>query len=276
MNIRGKWRRKRNPLKVTIQLKPKMWSSIPQNVWVLWPHLLTPTVFFLFFTLPAFPRRGTLLTVFTALMVYPCLLAPSPPIPHIATPRFGLVAMWLFYVGWLGKMLFHDPEHDFWRTGRPPHEAEAMPFGWQKFKWAASLLCSWRGVGWNCQVRRLPAPRPRVGRWRFAAREVARAAVYYVLHDAASAWVRRCHFYDEADSIANLSWPRRAALETASAASAAWMHQYQFAVYGAVFVAMGIYEEEVSWVPHNLTKSIDQHVVRTFFPCLETSRKCTA
>jgi len=30
----------------------------------------------------------------------------------------------MYYLGWLAKMLFHRPEHDFWRVGRPAHEAE--------------------------------------------------------------------------------------------------------------------------------------------------------
>ena len=217
----------------------------------LWPHILTPAIFILFFTLPPFRHRTALIVLFAACMIYPCLLAPMPPsAERMSAIRAGMVSMWMFYAGWLAKMLFHSPESEFWRDGRPPREAERMGFGWEKFKWALGLLTAWRGVGWNFRPPpgKLPAARKPVGRWRFVLRETARAGVYYVATDAATIFYQRSHFWNKAESIADLSWGRKAALELAIGASVWWMSEYLFAIYAAFLVATGLSREEASFV----------------------------
>lgn len=177
-------------------------------------------------------------------MVKPCLLRDADYAGGTEMVRFSMVIMWLFYAGWLAKMLFHNPEYEFCRVGRPEHEAEHMGFGWEKFKWAMSLLFSWRGVGWNFKPRKLPPPRKLVGRWRFVVRQLVRAAAYRIATDAAMAFYQRWHIRTGDQSLADLNWCVRGLLVSAIGASVWWLHEYQFAVYGALLVATGISKEE--------------------------------
>jgi hypothetical protein len=95
---------------------------------------LAPAVFLLLFALPPFPfRRLVFLTAFFSLFRL-CFVPFSIP-PDWVTIRVGLVLTWMLYLGWLAKMVLHDPEHDFWRVDRPAHEAEGMGLGRDKLLW---------------------------------------------------------------------------------------------------------------------------------------------
>ena len=89
----------------------------------IWPHLLAPTAFLLLFTLPRFPLRGALYLGTFIFYFLRCFVPPSIP-PEWTQLTLALALTWMYYLGWLAKMLFHRPEHDFWRVGRPAHEAE--------------------------------------------------------------------------------------------------------------------------------------------------------
>lgn len=148
------------------------------------PHVLAPASFLFLFALPPFPlRRLTYLLVFL-IFAYLCFLK-SPIPPGWPQLQLALSLTWMYYLGWLAKMLLRRPEHDFWRIGRPAHEAEALPFGWGKLCWAYSLLATPRGVGWNFQIPNLQPRTKLVGRWRFVGAQLVRVAML----SAISGWL---------------------------------------------------------------------------------------
>ncbi len=222
----------------------------------IWPHLLTPAVFILFYTLPPFPGRRLLLAATVAPLAWLCLFAPPPADGGLASLlRFAMAAMWMHYLGWLSRMVFHDPEHQFWRAGKPPHEAETMGFGWAKLRWACSLLFSWRGVGWNIEILGLPpSPRRREprGRARFVLSELGAAALYYLAVDVATMLLQRWHFQTGAESIVQLGWPRRVALTMAIGLCIWWYTELQYAVWSAFLVATRLSKEEVCCLPRKV------------------------
>src|SRR5438105_462413 len=102
-----------------------MSSTVSYNT-SIWPHVVTPPIFILFFTLPPFPFRRFILTAITTILAYKCLFVPSSDIGPSPLMRFTMTSMWIHYMGWLAKMLFHHPERDYWRVGKPTREAEKM------------------------------------------------------------------------------------------------------------------------------------------------------
>lgn len=119
------------------------------------PHLLLALTQIIALISPRFPLRRHL---FTGVLL--CLFVISRVRPHFSND--ALVAQpfilgWSIYLSALEKVLFsgdHGPEHHFWRTDRPEHEAESFSaFGMMKIKWAAALLFNMRGVRWNYEVK---------------------------------------------------------------------------------------------------------------------------
>lgn len=219
-----------------------------------WLHLLPPAVFVLFFTLPPFPSRRLVVLSTTLVLAYLCL-TPSSPVGGGSTSqmRYGASAAWLYYLGWLAKLLLHRPEHDFWRVGSEPHEAERMTFGLAKLRWACSLLAAPRGVGWNFQPPDLLPPPPpdeekALGRTRFALRRLAKAAVFYIAADAVAVFLARQHFRAPHQTVADLPLHWRVILELAVALGVWCNTELQFAVWSFVLVALGLSEEKVCQV----------------------------
>jgi lipoprotein signal peptidase len=221
-----------------------MIMGIPSSGW--WPHLLAPATFLLFFTLPPYPLRALELWTLATVFFYQCLVLPpnSDTGQTSSLLRYSLVTMWLYYVGWLAKMLLRNPEHAFWRTGRAPHEAEKLGFGWEKFKWALSLLSSPRGVGWNTQLPDLQLRRRLLGRWRFALRQALLAAVMYIVVDGCSTFLKRQHFHIKEQRVSDLPLYWSVVLEIAIALSIWAGTELQFAVWSFCLVVLGLSEEK--------------------------------
>jgi hypothetical protein len=217
----------------------------------LFPHILVPVLQVLFFTLPPFPLRRAMFGAGMAALAYPCLFAAHASAEAEAATRmqnrYGLSVLWMYCLYNLAKMLLHDPEHDFWRDGHAPREAEHMPLGRAKLGWAAGLLSSHRGVGWNVRARGVPAPAP-VGRWRFVLRQLVRVVWMYAALDAVCAFPMRMHFRDLADSIAKLGLLRILGLECAAGLQSYLANNWLFNFWGAVFVGTGVMQEK-DWPP---------------------------
>lgn len=142
---------------------------------------------------PPFPLRGPL---FSALILTPLLLAQSRPFTQDAGFRFGLMLPWYIYFGTVSKILFSTPERSFWRLGHEREEATKMKkWGWEKFKWSVALTCSLRGVGWNFQVKGLPAPeKEKETKGEFTWRQLKRFLILFLATDLSSLFLRRMHF----------------------------------------------------------------------------------
>ncbi len=122
------------------------------------------------------------------------------------------------------------------------------PLGRAKLGWAAGLLASQRGVGWNLRARGIPARAP-VGRWRFVLHQLVHVVWMYVALDAVCALLMRAHFRDPADSIARLGLLRTLALECAAGLQSYLANNWLFTFWGAVFVGTGVHQEKVPPVP---------------------------
>lgn len=128
-------------------------------------------MFLTLFTTPPFLfRRVVYLSVILTFAFLCFLNLPIPP--GWAHLQFAVSLVWMYYLDWLSKMLLHRPEHDFWKIGRPVHEAEKLSLGWDKLYWAFSLLSTPRGVGWNFQVPNLRPRTKLLGRWWFVAGQI--------------------------------------------------------------------------------------------------------
>ncbi|KAH6680079.1 hypothetical protein F5X68DRAFT_212568 [Plectosphaerella plurivora] len=141
------------------------------------PHLLLPPLLFLPFYLPPFPHRNT---IFGTAIIGTVILNTLNTFPDERTLRYGLSGAWIIYFPVLEKLLLHpEPERDFWRLDRRPHEAEYMgPFSMAKARWAAALLSSPRGVGWSHGSKRMPSgPVKTQERLRFVVGQVKSVAL---------------------------------------------------------------------------------------------------
>ncbi|KAK0643619.1 hypothetical protein B0T16DRAFT_392117 [Cercophora newfieldiana] len=134
-------------------------------------------------------------------------------------------------------MILHNPEHDFWRTGHPDHEAETMGFGRAKFIWALSLLSSPRGIGWNFQLKTLRIRQKLVGKPWFVLWQLLRAGVFTGVSWAVKTLLERQH----ATSPQRFS----KALAVPGIAAMCWADiEAQYAVCNAVFLMVGLAEEQ--------------------------------
>ncbi|KAK1759454.1 membrane bound O-acyl transferase family-domain-containing protein [Echria macrotheca] len=199
------------------------------------PHLAAPTSFLLLFTLPPFGlRRLAYLAVFTTFFSL-CFLQFTvlSAWPQL---QLALSVTWMYYLGWLTKMLFHRPEHDFWRIGRPAHEAEKMSFGLKKLSWAFALLSAPRGVGWNYQIANLRPRTKLVGRWWFAARQTVRVIILSIVSLFSGAilmrWHRELNGFWKATLVPMIGIKCWSDAET------------QYALCNAILVAIGLAEEK--------------------------------
>jgi hypothetical protein len=230
--------------------------EIVQNLWQnfansFWPHLLVPTIHVLTLTLPPLPYRKFVCTVITALLAYPCFVNPGTQDTSL---RYLRSSLWMYHLASVAKIALFYPERDFWRTDdekeheqrkkrirvsstedkKDPreHEAECMPFRWQKFKWALGLLFSYRGVGWNWQVKGVPKARLVNGKEEskvsFCLRMVKEIALSYIALDVVTTFLVAQHFSSTEQRVRELSVGRRfvilLAIAVQSYASTYWIY----------------------------------------------------
>lgn len=167
----------------------------------VYPHLLAPAVLLLAFTFPPVKYRALITTLLTCVLAYFCLTYPYGQ--ERTSYRYAISGMWIYYAGILAKLVFHEPEKEFWRIDREAKEAERMGFGWQKLRWALSLFCAARGVGWNFQIGQIPKTKF-VGKRRFLIKTAIQFLVYYFLLDLATQFLVHAHFYDANQRIKDL------------------------------------------------------------------------
>lgn len=141
---------------------------------------------------PPYPLRGLL---FSSIILLSLFTAQFYPLSKDAGLRYGLMWPWIIYFGTIAKILFCIPEQTFWRLGHERQEAMKMKrWGWQKFKWSLALLCSTRGIGWNFQVKGIPAlEKGQETRTKFLWK---RMKIFFLFlgTDLSSSFIRRMHF----------------------------------------------------------------------------------
>lgn len=235
----------------------------------LWPHFLTPAVFLLLFTLPPFPFRRLIYVVTFISTFYLCFFSNFPTaIPSESTHlRAALALSWMAYLDWLAKMVLHHlPEHDFWRTptsdpnrqkGRQGEtntnhipEMTTQPYNWnKKLTWAASLLASFRGAGWNFQIAHGLGERKRlVGRWRFVTEQIIRVVALMIFSDLVSTLLVTARDHPLVVGNIGSAWLNlnKISLVPLIAVNCLADSEAQYAGFNAVFVGLGLADEKVS------------------------------
>jgi hypothetical protein len=195
---------------------------------------------------PQFTLRGPL---FSTLILFPLFLAQLYPFTSDSGFRFGLMLPWYIYFGTVAKILFSVPERSFWRLGHEREEAVKMKeWGWAKFRWSVALMCSMRGVGWNFQVKGLPAlEKENETKGQFLTRQLASFVWLFLATDLSSLVLRRVHFQPGVNmSARDLDWGTRflvlLVMGVQSYCSTSMLYQW-FAIFG---VLLGVSEQKVS------------------------------
>src|SRR4051794_25467187 len=120
----------------------------PYSLTAIAPTVLLPLSLLLSLSLPPFRFRGILCSILIISLVYLTFTSPFPPSSPNTQARYGLFAIWFYYLPVLHKLLFTIPEESFWRIhhdekGRITSEKEGLQLkGWAKIKWAAALVSS--------------------------------------------------------------------------------------------------------------------------------------
>lgn len=128
----------------------------------LLPHLVLPIIQIFALALPPFRNRVIIFVPIIFALVFLTWINLFSPRRET---RVILLAQWPWYLGTVEKLLFGQPEGDCWRHDHKSGEALSLPWP-AKWKWAAALYCSPRGVGWNYQVKGVPpyrGPNSKVG-----------------------------------------------------------------------------------------------------------------
>ena len=156
------------------------------------PHFALPPTLVLSLFCPPFRGRATLFVALIVLLDYACLSSPWPSNVGSSSRsmKYGLTGPWFFILPVVEKLLLHIPEREFWREDNPKGPSGAGPrdLSWEKLRWAAALVATPRGVGWNFASRQIKAKREAVRsqgltRDLFVARKVFRALVAYLALD---------------------------------------------------------------------------------------------
>ena len=150
------------------------------------PHLLLPITQIVALALPPFCNPAVFSVPIIFFLVFLTWINIFSP---MVDTRVILLAQWPWYLGTVEKLLFARPQRDYWRRDRKPGEALLLP-SLAKWKWAAALYCSPRGVGWNFQVKGVPpymGPESKAG---FVLDQARWLAVCYISIDA-------LHFYSQ-------------------------------------------------------------------------------
>jgi len=237
-----------------ISLWPRLASSI-------WPHLLAPSLQLLTLTLSPFKHRKLIFAILTAVLAYACFAYPYAYQP---TTRSGLSMVWMYHLGNAAKILLYNPEHDFWRTSTDEtpstqqdgkgkgkeHEAERMRFGWEKFKWAFGLLSSFRGVGWNWEVKGVPKTKLVDGkdetREHLLRRMFVNFVFYYLVLDAVTTYMARQHFWSPDQSVAGLGLWKMTVTFMALAVESYSLCWWNYCMTGGLRVLLGNRDPKVS------------------------------
>jgi hypothetical protein len=152
--------------------------------------------------------------------------------------------MWIYYVGILAKLVFHEPEKEFWRIGREAKEAEGMGFGWQKLMWALSLFCAARGIGWNFQIGHIPKIKF-VGERRFLIKTAIQFLGYYLVLDFATQFLVHAHFYDTNQRLKDLGLSCSMAIECLIAVQSYCATNMQYAAVSFLSTLLRLTGEKV-------------------------------
>ena len=153
------------------------------------PHLLLPAVQIFALALPPFPYRSTLFVLIIASLV---LATWANLCSNAVDLRSLMIGQWPWYLGTLEKLAFGLPEQDYWRLDKPRAEAMSMRgLSLAKFKWAAALYCSPRGIGWNHQIKGVPEYQAPPSKSAFMIERLKSLAICFVFIDL-------CNMYDNA------------------------------------------------------------------------------
>ncbi|KPM35405.1 hypothetical protein AK830_g11153 [Neonectria ditissima] len=219
------------------------------------PFIALPVLVLLSFASPPFPGRGRIFAALIIFTNYKTTVSHWPPNAGSTRPmRYGLTGSWIFVLPAVERLLLHQPERDFWRLDeeKKPRHGRPREWTWDKLRWAAALVTTPRGVGWNFGSRKVNAARQamrrnKVARVRFLAAKLVRAMLAYLALDAVVLFA------------SNTEAPREWAWDTKSLARISFQEFFmgttvfstmtlQFEITAAISVGLGLSRPE-DWPP---------------------------
>lgn len=213
----------------------------------LLPHLVLPIVQILALALPPFRYRATIfvpIIFFLVFLTWINLFSPT------VDTRLILLAQWPWYLGTVEKLLFAQPERDYWHQDH--NSGEALSLAWlDKWKWAAALYCSPRGVGWNYQVKGVPPYRGPNSKAGFVLDQFKWLALCAIAIDALHLYSREYYYRPSVDPVDLTSYSKNWGRSSVNAVHGLLTPYFGLnLMYGqiAIFcVLLGLGAPKVSW-----------------------------
>lgn len=159
-------------------------TTLGEPVDSILPHILMYIIQVTALASPRFPGRRFIVSGILLGLLVQAQLHPNFTKDVAKAQPFCI--QWSFLIATLEKFIFsgeEGPESHFWREDKGKKEAEAYaPFSLRKFNWAVMLIINQRGVGWNHQVKNIPAC-PDMKKSVFLAKQLVQLVKYYILAD---------------------------------------------------------------------------------------------
>ena len=157
----------------------------------LLPHFFLPFAQILALSLPPFTGRSEIFVPSIAALAF---LSYTNLVTEDHTCRLAMLNQWWIFLATVEKLLFSNVEEDYYRKDRAKAEALSMSLGVEKIKWALSLLTNPRGIGWNFEVKGVPAADKPLSRRKFLRYQLSNYIKYFVITDLIHVYaVRQMH-----------------------------------------------------------------------------------
>ena len=215
------------------------------------PHILLPLSQLLCLSLPPFRLRSA---VFVPWILYLAYGTYTNHMGDTVASRALSGMHWTVFLGTLCKLVWARPEHDFWRLDRIQGEGITMSaFSPRKLRWAASLVFNLRGIGWNWQVKGVPAHRAPQQKAQFLVYQFGDWVKYYIITDLLGLYFETYH-HAEGPALASLNlWDQHSLARSAANALFAGAKLYypiqmNYTLASMISVLLGVCEPK-DWPP---------------------------
>ncbi|KAI9743462.1 MAG: hypothetical protein M1818_002774 [Claussenomyces sp. TS43310] len=213
------------------------------------PHLLLPLVQLLALTLPPFRYRAQ---IFVPVILALAWATYTNIFTHKSETVLLLVSQWPTFLSTVEKLLFSQPERDYWPLDGSCVDAASLPFGLAKLRWAAALFINPRGIGWNYQVKGIPQVAAPQGKFQFLSSQSLHYMKCYVVTDLVHVYLTK-HYYTDGVDMASLTvrantWSRSFA-NTLMAGSKVYFPLQLLYTFGSILFVLLSLSKPKDWPP---------------------------